>query len=278
MNNNKPTLFVSDLDGTLLNRQSVVSDNTAKILNRLIKNDDLKFTVATARTPATVEPLTLAIGINLPMIVMTGAAWWEPVGQRFVHTRTLPVSTIQKIADICQRENISPFVYCVQNNDFIRVEHVENLSPEELRFVKARLNLPHKAFYLNDNITPAEAYMVFACNKYALLQRVDAAIRESGIECRSTCYPDIFDSSIGYLEIFAPHTSKAAAIKQLAHEINAGKIVVFGDNLNDLPMFEIADVAVAMGNALPPVKNAAHLVIGDNDSDAVAHWINDNFK
>ncbi|MDE6715287.1 MAG: HAD family hydrolase [Muribaculaceae bacterium] len=271
------TLYVSDLDGTLLNQNSEVSERTAQILHKLIE-EGVQFTVATARTPATVEPLTAAIGIQLPMIVMTGAAWWEPQGKRFTHAHTIPVETVKIIAEVCSRWGIHPFVYCVQDDDFIRVEHVETLSAEELKFVKARLNLPHKAFYLNDNVAPAEAYLVFACNEYEKLKQVNEAIHQAAPECRSTCYPDIFDHSIGYLEVFAPHISKAAAIKQLASEINADKIVVFGDNLNDLPMLSIADTAIAVGNAFPEVKEKADIVIENNTTDAVARWIQENYK
>lgn len=272
------TLYVSDLDGTLLNQESEVSERTAQILHKLIHEKGLLFTVATARTPATVEPLTANIGIQLPMIVMTGAAWWEPQGKRFTHTHTIPIETVKIIAEVCARWDIQPFVYCVEGDDFIRVEHTESLSPEEFKFVKQRLNLPHKAFYLNDNVAPAEAYLVFACNEYEKLKQVNEALHLAAPECHSTCYPDIFDNSIGYLEVFAPNISKAAAIKQLAAEINADKIVVFGDNLNDLPMLSIADTAIAVGNAFPEVKEKADLVIDNNTTDAVARWIEENYK
>ena len=57
MNSEKSTtLYVSDMDGTLLNSQSVISPATAAILSRVISAGAL-FTVATARTPATVVPL-----------------------------------------------------------------------------------------------------------------------------------------------------------------------------------------------------------------------------
>ena len=49
--------------------------------------------------------------------------------------------------------------------------------------------------------------------------------------------------------------------------------MVFGDNLNDIPMLRCADVAVAVENAYPEVKQIAHVVIGPNSSDSVARWI-----
>ena len=79
-------------------------------------------------------------------------------------------------------------------------------------------------------------------------------------------------------EVFAPGISKAAAVKRLAHDCAADRVVVFGDNLNDLSMMEIADVSVAVGNALPEVKRRADVVIGRNDEDAVARFIEEDFN
>jgi hydroxymethylpyrimidine pyrophosphatase-like HAD family hydrolase len=56
------------------------------------------------------------------------------------------------------------------------------------------------------------------------------------------------------------------------------RVVVFGDNLNDLSMFEVADLAVAVDNALPEVKAAADVVIGANTTDAVARFIAEDFS
>ncbi len=49
--------------------------------------------------------------------------------------------------------------------------------------------------------------------------------------------------------------------------------MAFGDNINDLPMMREADLAVAVSNALPEVKDAADIVIGANTDDAVARFI-----
>ncbi len=67
--------------------------------------------------------------------------------------------------------------------------------------------------------------------------------------------------------------SKAHAVKELAGRTGADEIVVFGDNLNDLPMMRVADVAVAMENALPEVKAEADVVIGRNTEDSVPKFV-----
>lgn len=73
--------------------------------------------------------------------------------------------------------------------------------------------------------------------------------------------------------MYAKGTSKAAAISRLAKSLDAGRIVVFGDNLNDIPMMRIADHSVAMSNAVNEVKEFADEVIGSNENDSVARWI-----
>ena len=52
---------------------------------------------------------------------------------------------------------------------------------------------------------------------------------------------------------------------------------MFGDNLNDLPMMAVADVAVAVDNALPQVKEAADIIIGPNTANSVARFIKQDY-
>ena len=102
-------------------------------------------------------------------------------------------------------------------------------------------------------------------------------LREN-VDCSVSNYVDIFGADTGILEVFAPRISKAEAVKRLAKSVNADRIVVFGDNLNDIPMLQVADAAVAVGNALPEVKDVADVVIGDNTTDAVARYIAEDFN
>jgi hydroxymethylpyrimidine pyrophosphatase-like HAD family hydrolase len=64
----------------------------------------------------------------------------------------------------------------------------------------------------------------------------------------------------------------------MARRLGAEKVVVFGDNVNDLSMMSIADIAVAPANAIDEVKRKADLVIGANSDDAVARFITDHLN
>ena len=79
-----------------------------------------------------------------------------------------------------------------------------------------------------------------------------------------------------WLEIMPKGATKAAAIQRLEALTGCSRLVVFGDGMNDLEMFGIADEAYATENAVPELKQIATGVIGNNDEDAVAHWLEEN--
>ena len=69
-------LFVTDLDGTLLNKDKKIPEDTVEIINRQIENG-MKFTVATARTPATIKGILKDIHLKLLAICMGGGATYD---------------------------------------------------------------------------------------------------------------------------------------------------------------------------------------------------------
>ena len=53
--------------------------------------------------------------------------------------------------------------------------------------------------------------------------------------------------------------------------------MVFGDNSNDTGMFELADRAVAVSNAVPELKAFADEIIGSSAEDSVALYLKNDF-
>ena len=95
-----------------------------------------------------------------------------------------------------------------------------------------------------------------------------------------TCnyYEDIYEKGAYFLEIYSSEASKANAIKSLSHLRKDDKIICFGDNINDIPMFQVADEGYAVDNAVRELKNIATAVIDSNNEDAVAKFIEKRFK
>lgn len=273
------TLYVTDMDGTLLGADSKLSDVSARIITELTQQG-ANITVATARTPATVEMILAKADTSLPAIVMTGAAMWCRDTKSYLNTRYLDEDTYLQLMDKCKKYEINPFRYTLREGESMQVYHNGVMTMAEKSFVDGRLNLGLKNFNLDTpkGLLPYLPGVVFLfamgdCDKiFALADDLRATV-----DCSVSCYMDIFDEKMGLLELFAPKVSKAVAVKQLAEDIKADRIVVFGDNLNDIPMLQVADLAVAVANAHPDVKAISHKVIGLNTEDAVAHFIKQDF-
>lgn len=268
------TLYVSDLDGTLLDSSARVTDRSAEIISGLSRRGVL-ITVATARTPATVSPLLADTFILPQAVVMTGAAMWDCSHQRLTDVKFIPGEDVRTVCAAMTVCGVTPFIYTV-GQEVIEVYHsAERLTDAERSFVDARLSLPLKRFYLATPVPDdcvGRAVLIFGIASAA---EVTAAVKsiEGSTECSVSAYPDNYNPSRSLIEIFAPGVSKAEAVKRLAHRVGADRIVAFGDNLNDLPLLRAADVAVAVENALEEVKKEADVIIGPNYTDSVARYI-----
>lgn len=271
------TLYVTDMDGTLLAPDSSVSNESARIITELSKQGAM-ITVATARTPATVEPLLSETYISLPAIVMTGASLWERQSKTYLRPHYIAKSTVNKIMQSATRYDINLFQYTLNHDGILDVFYQGKMSEHEKAFVNERESLQYKRLHLNHAYeNRCLTALLFAMGVRESIFSLADELRLN-VDCSVSCYVDIFDENTGIIEVFAPNVSKAEAVKSLAQEIGAEKIVVFGDNLNDISMMQVADVAVAVGNALPEVKAIAHEIIGDNATDAVAHYIYEDFQ
>ena len=78
-----------------------------------------------------------------------------------------------------------------------------------------------------------------------------------------------------YLEISPAGVTKATALSQVCQylKLPVSSAVAVGDNFNDVEMLQLAGLGVAMGNAPAAVKQAAGLVIGNNDEDGLADFV-----
>lgn len=275
----RKTLYVSDLDGTLLNGSSVLSDYTIKTLNGVIA-DGAMFTIATARTPATVVPIMERLKTDLPYIVMAGCALWNNDDKKYISARTINSELLPQLTDIFNRHGNNPFVYHRSGNKII-VNHTEKMSDAERKFISPRISTPYKSLQTvgDDELSDYrdDVMLIFSMGSFSELRMIADDIDAAGIPCSYHCYQDIFDNEQGFIDLYKENTTKAAAIKELAKKVGAERIVVFGDNLNDISMMQIADWSVAVENAFPDVKETANEVIGTNTDDSVAKWIRQDF-
>lgn len=86
---------------------------------------------------------------------------------------------------------------------------------------------------------------------------------------------ELTHSGAPYIEMSAAGVSKASALADLCERLGVGRdsVAAVGDAFNDLPMLEWAGVALTTSNAIPEVKAVADRVLGSNDDDGVAAYL-----
>ncbi len=269
------TLYVTDMDGTLLGADSRVSSRSAEIITELSKKGAL-ITVATARTPATVELLLTDTYTSIPAIVMTGASMWDRRNLSYVNPRYIACGTAAEIERLSAKHGVNMFQYTLSDDGVLDVFHCGAMSKQEADFVSERSSIKFKRFHLDcDYDNSRLTALFFAMGPRDSIFALADDLRNQ-VDCSVSSYVDIFGEDTGIIEVFAPRVSKAEAVRELAEKTGADRVVVFGDNLNDIPMMQVADVAIAVDNALPEVKEIASVVIGSNADDAVARYIQEN--
>lgn len=269
------TLYVSDLDGTLIDDKACLSENSAELLNQAIANGCI-FSVATARTQATAGEILGKLNLNLPIIVNNGCGLFDLKKDRYVFVHNIKPNIANKVIEISHGYNIYPFVYITEESKIcVYYKQITNQYQENFKYHRNKMyykkftQTDNLDFYINQNGGAMYITMMDYYNN--LLPVYEEVIKLKGVNC--CFYEDVYNKGIYYLECFSGECSKANAVRELAKLAGADRIVSFGDNLNDIPMFEISDVAVAVENSHEQTKAKADVVIGSNLDDSVAKYI-----
>lgn len=274
------TLYATDLDGTLLDADATLSDYSARMFRRLTAQGAL-ITFVTARTPATIEPILAKARPSVPGVAMTGSTIWNPESRSYEAVDYLSRRDVDIIKRICAESGINPFVYTLLpgSNQLVSYHSAPVLSALEQKFVYERSINDLKIFKIGED-APVESeactVLFFAMGEPSAIRTVAEAIRRA-TDCYASWYPDTYHPGLSLLEVFAPQVSKAYGLRRLKERLGADRVVAFGDNLNDIPMLQTADLAVAVDNAAGEVKQAANIIIGPNTADSVMDYIAADF-
>ena len=272
-------LFVTDLDGTLLNSNKEVSIKSTEILNKLIDNG-VNFTVATARTPATVVDLLQDVNLKLPAVLMNGVLLYDIKEEKYINIKEIGKDTVDKVFHVLNKFDKNAMVYGIRNNH-LWVYHKEFEYSWEYNFYKERADRKQKTFLKVENyqecINESKIINFIVFDKYEKIKGIYEELKKID-EISVEYYEDIYEKGCYFLEAYSAEASKANGIKLLSDYIEHDKLICFGDNLNDIPMFELADECYATANAVERVKEISTDVIGSCDEDGVALFMEKKLK
>lgn len=267
------TLYITDLDGTLLRSDASLSEYSVKKIKEFYEKGIL-FSVATARSMITGGQLLKGIPLSAPAVLMNGVFVYDFTENKVIKYCKIGSEPYRKVLDIFEKHALHPNVFSFDGERLsiqcagIDTEAMQWFFDTRVEMLDGRFYKVKSLYALPENQNPV--YFNFFAPKGLLLPVTQELKDVDGIDF--AFYPDMYTNG-WLLEIFADSASKANALKFLKEYINAERTVAFGDNFNDIPMLKTADASVAVANAVDEVKKIADIIIGENNSDSVVKFI-----
>jgi len=254
MDFSKVKLVVSDMDGTLLNSKSKVSNRFFDIYQQL-KKHNIHFIAASGRQYfSIVDRFDESIQNEITIVAENGA--FAMHGNQELFTSSLPLESISKSIDILRKLNNVYIVLCgkkaayieTKNKEFIQMfqnYYSEYKQVEDLKSVSNDTFFKIAAFHFDCSET----------NIYPAVKHLENDLQ-------------VIVSGEQWLDISHSNANKGFALNILQNQLNISKeeTMVFGDYNNDLKMLELADYSYAMENAHPNVKKVANFQTKSNDN------------
>lgn len=270
------TLYISDLDGTLLGSDALPSEYTVNTINFLIEKG-YNITFATARSVSSAAAILPDFKLKLPVVMMNGVCLTDVAAKKQLNVFSMSRETAERTVEIFQRHGRPPMYFTVDENGEICVDFKLIKSEYEQEFMKVRKSRYKHFVQCEEYNTENSAIYLSAIDRR---ETVDAIAEElKAVEgIGFTYYLDTYSDGQYFIEVYSSLAGKQNAIDILKKNYGFDRVVAFGDNGNDVEMLKNADLAVAVGNAQAVAKEAADIVIDTNENNGVAKYLYELYK
>jgi len=266
---NKNILFVTGLDGTILNRQKQLTSFTKYKLNQLIEKG-ANITISTTRTPASLTQILKDVEFTLPLMIMNGSVVFDLNNETYHHIKAISKHAQQGLDAFLEKEDKNAFVYNITDG-MLSIYHHPFKNEGEKKFFDER-----KHDYFQNHIKgklSQDDDAVF----YIIIDRIDEVKRMESKIKNSTFYKDITINIYPYdllpryyfLKINSINASKAIALKEFLTTHQEDTVISVGSKSFDIPMMKSSDFAYATASADEEVKAIAHHVFDVDDPDVI---------
>jgi Cof subfamily protein (haloacid dehalogenase superfamily) len=252
-------LLISDVDGTLVTSDKRLTPASIAAVARL-RGAGIGFAVVSSRPPRGMAMLVEPLGIDTYLAGFNGGAIVRPDQSR-VEEHVVPHLAAELALDAFRHAGVDIWVFA--GDDWLIADPDGPYVARERRAVQFDpVVVPDFTPYLGH-----AGKIVGSSRDFDLLARI-----EGDLEQRLEGTASARRSQRYYLDVTHSDANKGSAARALAALVGVKleQTACIGDMANDLPMFQLAGLAIAMGNAPPEVQAAAHEITAANDADGFA--------
>lgn len=258
----KVRALISDVDGTLVTPEKVLTEATRAAVARL-HSAGITFAIISSRPPRGLRMLVEPLALATPMAGFNGGVFVTPA---LANTKQhlLPAQVARRAVELVQARGAQAWVFTV-DDWLVRAPDGPYVAHEERTLQVRPVAVEDFGHHLD-----IAAKIVGVSEDFELLKKLEAEARASlGAEA------SIARSQPYYLDFTHPLANKGTALVEFSTllAIPTAEIAVIGDGGNDVAMFERAGASIAMGNASEEVRHAADLVTGSNREDGFAEAV-----
>ena len=273
-------LYVSDLDGTLLDREGKLPPDSIKRLNRLI-DKGLNFTIATARNYDSAYPLLRGLNLQHPVILFNGVYLTEfHTGTNIFFSDFISPEMINEILALVEPREIAPFIYTYGDNHSVYYRSINNFGAQKyINSVSSYKNIKQVDEFIFSEYERISGFLLIdtKINLEPIYNKLLSLYRD---ELNTYFAQDVSNPNFHWLQSFHQKANKGIMLKRMTEHLGIpiSRTVVFGDYINDLDMFKVAGHSIAVENALPEVKAAAQQIILSNINQGVIIYLESIFE
>jgi len=262
---------VCDMDGTLLNSEDTISEENEAALKKLQKVGT-EVIIASGRLDLMVKRFVKQLDLKGHVISCNGGLIRNIQTGEILYSKIMDKSIVKEIIDNCMNCNISFLIYTTdtvysdKNNP--RIKKFEDLN----KILSEDMHLPIE--YIDEEnveiINHIETLKILLICK----DHEEVQLMEKKYSKYSSL--TIVSSMHGLLDIMASDISKGNALKVLSEKLSVdlNEVIAFGDNYNDMEMFQCVGMPIAMENAVEDIKAVAKYITKSNDNSGIAYAIN----
>ena len=264
---NNIKLIVGDLDGTLLDDEGKLDDELIDIIKKL-REKGILFSLASGRNMVIMTEFVEKLNIDIPYMSDNGANVW--IKNKCLKTYYFDSKYNNYILDVFNTEKL-PF------NGYSTKGTYYNLESPRLNRVRGRLGdkLNHEIFSNEKDYSNEKFYKI-------TLDSLNHNDMDKVVNDISTNCTDVYIKKAEgtFYTVVAKGVDKGKACLELSNILNIKpeEIMVFGDNNNDVSMFNIVKESVCVDNASDEIKKQAKYVCGDNNSHGPAKFLKEYFN